>query len=73
MGLLIPETLQGRTLAKEDWLFLTEYYYNAYMGLMTKWVMGVYDFTTEEFVLRWRSLLRGVRRRNWMLLHTSLA
>ena len=59
MGLLIPETLQGRTISKEDWLFLTEYYYNAYMGLMTKWVMGVYDFTTEEFVLRWRSLLEN--------------
>ena len=59
MGLLIPETLQGRTLAKEDWLFLTEYYYNAYMGLMTTWVMAVYDFTTEEFVLRWRSLLEN--------------
>lgn len=59
MKLLIPEALQGRTLSGEDWLFLTEYYYHAYIGLVEKWVMGVYDFSTEEFVMRWRSLLEN--------------
>jgi AcrR family transcriptional regulator len=59
MELLIPETLQGRTISNEDRNFLTEYYYNAYMGLVREWVMGVYDFTSEEFVLRWRSLLEN--------------
>lgn len=59
MELLIPETLQGRGISNEDRLFLTEYYYNAYMGLMQKWIMGVYYFSSEEFVMRWRSLLEN--------------
>ena len=59
MELLIPEALQKREISVEDRLFLTEYYYQAYMGLMTKWVMGAYHFSTEEFVMRWRSLLEN--------------
>lgn len=59
MELLIPEALQGRKISSEDRLFLIEYYYQAYMGLMTKWIMGAYDFSTEEFVMRWRSLLEN--------------
>ena len=59
MARLIPEALQGRQIADEDRLFLTEYYYHAYIGLVQKWIMGVYNFTTEEFVMRWRSLLEN--------------
>ena len=59
MELLIPEALQGRQISDEDRLFLTEYYYDAYMGLVEKWLMGAYNFSTEEFVMRWRSLLEN--------------
>lgn len=59
MAILIPQALYGRSISKEDVSFLTEYYYDAYMGLIQKWVMGAYDFTTEEFVARWRALLEN--------------
>lgn len=59
MQLLIPKMLEGRTISEEDHIFLTEYYYNAYMGLVKEWVMGAYDFSSEEFVMRWRSLLKN--------------
>lgn len=59
MQLLIPKMLEGRTISEEDHIFLTEYYYNAYMGLVKEWVMGAYDFSSEEFVMRWRSLLEN--------------
>jgi probable dihydroxyacetone kinase regulator len=59
MELLIPEALHGREISGEDRLFLTEYYYNAYMGLVSKWIMGAYKFSCEEFVMRWRSMLEN--------------
>jgi AcrR family transcriptional regulator len=59
MELILPEALQGKEISGEDRLFLTEYYYNAYMGLVKKWVMGEYDFSSEAFVMRWRSLLEN--------------
>lgn len=59
MDRLIPQALYGRQISNEDKAFLTEYYYQAYMGLVQKWVMGSYDFTSEEFVERWRSLLEN--------------
>jgi len=59
MELLIPEALQGRTISNEDRHFLTEYYYNAYIGLTKDWIMGEYNFSAKEFVMRWRSLLEN--------------
>jgi len=59
MELLIPEALGKKRISDEDRLYLIEYYYNAYMGLVQKWIMGAYDFSSEEFVMRWRSLLEN--------------
>ncbi|WP_057766028.1 TetR-like C-terminal domain-containing protein [Companilactobacillus tucceti] len=56
---LIPEILDGRQISNEDRSFLIEYYYNAYMGIMTEWVLQKSDFTSEEIVMRWKILLEN--------------
>lgn len=59
MKILISEVLGDKHLSEADRTFLTEYYYQAYMGLVEKWVEGSIPFTAEEFVMRWRSLLEN--------------
>lgn len=56
---LIAELLNGRKISDENKSFLIEYYYNAYMGIITEWILNKYDFSSKDFVQRWKIMLEN--------------
>lgn len=59
MELLIPEVLNGRRLSDNDFEFLTQYYYYAYLGLVESFINGTLGYSSEQFVDRWKALLEN--------------